>query len=173
MPNFIQTKIFTPISKAIRSHITRRVDDGIFDAKVMLGASIALDTTQNLVDYFQIGKNDKLDNREKKYLQAYKLTNAAVEGLLQLGVGALLINSKTQDFLIKTSQRRLGLPKNLSKTGKDNFRILSVLMGCVILAKRIIAPLIVTPLTAITRDYLCKKNEEKRYGQIKYLDYRG
>lgn len=174
MANFIRTRIFSPLSNAIRNHITRRVKDGHFDAKVMLGASIALDTTQNLVDYVQIGKNEKLDDREKRYLQAYKLTNAVVEGVLQLGIGTLLINNKTQEFLMKSSQKLLDIPtKQLSASRKNNFRVLSVLIGCVILAKRIIAPLIVTPLTAITRDYLSRKNAPKQHDKAPYVNYMG
>jgi hypothetical protein len=164
MSNSIQ-RILKPVSTVLQKHITRRVTDNLFDAKVILGASIALDTCQNIMDFVEIGKNKKLNENQKKYFQAAKLTSAPVSAVLQIVSGSLIINRKTQDFLIKIAQKFLGLSQNLSESGRNNFRILSVLIGCVILAKRIVAPLIVTPLIAMTRDYLNKdiKNKERPY----------
>ncbi len=63
----------------------------------------------------------------------------------------MLLNDKSQEFLLKASRKITGMPINPSKMVKNNFRILSTLLGSVILAKRIIAPLIVTPLTTYAR----------------------
>lgn len=138
-------------STALQKHITRRVNDGAFDTKTLLGAAIALDIYSNGVDYLQIKHNDNLNKRDKQYLQAYKLTNGLVEGAIQLVAGSFLLNPKTQDFLLKLSKKHTGMPVNPSKIVKNNFRILTTLFGSALLAKRIIAPLIVTPLTTYVR----------------------
>jgi len=138
-------------SKSLQKHITRGVNDGAYDTKTLLGAAIALDVFSNGVDYLQIKHNDNLKKNDKHYLEAYKLTNGLVEGVVQLVAGSIILNKKTQDFLIKFSKKHTGMPVNPSKTVKNNFRILTTLFGSAILAKRIIAPLIVTPLTTFVR----------------------
>jgi hypothetical protein len=154
MPNKIQT-LLKPLSTATQNHISKRVANGMYDAKALLGASIALDVYSNGVDYVQIGRNKKIDKHDKKYLQAYKLTNGATEGIVQLIAGTILLNNKTQEYLLNVSKKIAGMPKNPSILVKNNFRILTTLFGSIILAKRIIAPLIVTPVTA----YVRKKTE--------------
>jgi len=150
MPNRIQTML-KPISRGVQSHISKRVADGMFDAKILLGSAIALDVYSNGVDYVQIGKNKNINKHDKKYLQAYKLTNGAAEGMVQLIAGAILLNNKTQEYLLKVSKKFAGMPVNPSNLVKNNFRILTTLVGSVLIAKRIIAPLIVTPLTTYVR----------------------
>jgi len=150
LPASIKGKL-KPVSKAIQNHISRRVADGMYDAKTLLGASIAIDVYSNGVDYLQLGQNKKLNKPDKDYLKAYKLTNGTVEGIVQLGAGTMLLNNKTQECLLKLSRKLTGMPINPGKLVKNNFRILTTLFGSVILAKRIVAPLIVTPLTTYVR----------------------
>jgi len=150
MPNKIQN-ILKPISRAAQNHITKRVANGMFDAKTLLGASIAIDVYSNGVDYLQISQNKKINKQDKNYLKAYKLTNGIVEGLIQIAAGAMLLNNKSQEYLLRVSRKITGMPLNPSKMVKNNFRILTTLAGSAILAKRILAPIIVTPLTTYVR----------------------
>jgi len=142
-------------TKYIMDNIKKR-SDSLYDAKVMLGASILLDTCQNVVDYVEIGKNKKLDEKKKNYLQAYKLTNAGVEATVQLAAGSIILNRNVQDSLLKSYQRITGHIPEEGMCIKKNFRVLTVLFGCVVVAKRIIAPLIVTPLTSYIRKKINK-----------------
>lgn len=161
MPN-ITRNIIRYSSGFVRDHFKKRVENGLFDAKVMLGASIALDATQNIVDYVHIGKSKNIDESNKKYLQAYKITNALIETAVQLGAGALIINERTQNYLINLSHKLTGLPSQKYLNNpiiRNNFRILTVLVGCVVLAKRVIAPILVTPLTVDVREQL-EKNKK-------------
>ena len=155
MPNKIQ-KIMKPLSVATRNHISKRVAHGMYDAKILLGASVAVDFYSKVVDYVQFGKNEKIDKQNKKYLQAYKLTNGVVEALVQISSGSILLNNNTQEYLLKVSRKITNMPLNPSKVVKNNFRILTTLFGSVLLAKRIITPLIVTPLTTYVRKNMYK-----------------
>ena len=150
MPSNIQN-IFKPVSAAMRKHISKRTLNGLYDANVIIGASIALDVYTNGVDYVQIGRNKNIKKTDREYLRAYKLTNGVVEGALQVGAAALLLNEKTQNGLLKISRKLTGMPINPGEAVKRNFRVFSALAGCIILAKRILAPLVVTPLTTYVR----------------------
>ena len=159
MPNKIQN-IMKPLSVATRNHISKRVAHGMYDAKILLGASVAVDFYSKVVDYVQFGKNEKIDKQNKKYLQAYKLTNGVVEALVQISSGSILLNNNTQEYLLKVSRKITNMPLNPSKVVKNNFRILTTLFGSVLLAKRIITPLIVTPLTTYVRKNMYEDEED-------------
>lgn len=160
MPSKVQN-VLKPACRATRHHIIKRCMDNMYDAKVLLGASIALDIYSNTVDYIQIGQNKKINDKDKKYLQAYKLTNSAVLTVMQGAAGLFLLREKTQHSLLKFSEKITGVPvvskefdaaKNLMR--KNNFRIISTLIGSVLLIKRMIVPFLTTPLTSYVRDHL-------------------
>ncbi|GEM_PF-6572691 len=157
MPS-IPKEIFRNYVKPVLKYGTDAIKNGISenDAKFILGSSILMDTSQNVYDYVEIGKNDKLSDDHKKYLQAYKLTNAGVEATIQLAAGSIILNKKVQEHLRESYEKLTGhIPEMCIN---KNFRVLTILVGCVVLAKRIIAPLIVTPLTT----YIRKKLEDKK-----------
>lgn len=160
MPNPVQIAI-KPFSTAFQKHINKRVIDNVYDAKVLLGASIALDVYSNTVDYVQIGQNKKINEKDKKYLQAYKLTNSGIITIMQGAAGAFLLREKTQEALLKASQKLTLIPKEITPAVKNNFRVFSTLLGSILLVKRVVVPFLTTPLTSYVRDHLQKNTNNK------------
>jgi hypothetical protein len=158
MPNLFQ-KAAKPFSNALQNHISKRVFDNVYDAKVLLGTSIALDVYSNTVDYVQIGQNKKINENDKKYLQAYKLTNSGIITVMQGAAGMYILKESTQEKLIKASQKLTLVPKEITPAIKNNFRVFSTLLGSILLVKRVIVPFLTTPLTSYVRDHLQKSSK--------------
>ncbi len=154
MTSIIQSTL-KPVSKAVQSHITKRTASNLYDAKFLLGTSIALDVYSNSMDYVKISRNKKIKKEEKNYLKSYKACQTFVSTAGQLAVGTTLLNKKLQEKMFNGFKKTVGLSsKTLNSNASNTFRVLSTLAGSIVITKRILVPLIVTPLASFFKNKL-------------------
>ncbi len=152
---------FKPLN-ILKSHIEKSVASNSYAAKSLLFTTVGLDVYSNVVDYFQLSKSKKIKKDDKEYLKMFKLTNALVSSTSETAVGLIIISDKFQKLIIKgISKFEKDFAKILNKGVGENIMKISSLLGAVLFTKRIIVPLIVTPLASMFKKKINSLDENK------------
>jgi len=138
------------IGKTLQKHITHTLSNSNYAAKTLVYSAAALTLGGDMADSFQLRKNKKLKEDERKYLSAFSMTKGIISSTAQIGVGLAVLSDRTQTFI------RNGLAKISPKiaetlktnVAKKNLMSLTSLISAVIVTKRIIVPFITTPIAS-------------------------
>lgn len=155
----MNTSSINKAGNLLQRHITKCVTNNNYAAKALLFTSIGISAYSNILDSIQIGKNKEIHEDERKYLSAFKLTEAFVSTAAQATVGLAILSRKTQGFLIKQVSK-LGpkIAETLKKSAAQRHLMkFSSLIGAVVLTKRVLVPFITTPLASAVK----KRKDEK------------
>jgi hypothetical protein len=161
----------------LMNHINKCNTSNAYAAKAILASSIALDFYSNMVERDQIGKNKELKKDEKKFIQTYKLANAFISGASQAAVGLAVISDKAQNFIIKKiSNINPNFTKGLDNNAKTTIMQLSSIIAAVLVTKRVLVPLIVTPIATLLKknssDITEKNNINRSRQKQKYQGFK-
>jgi len=164
----IGRKITSSAATGLMNHISKLEHNDKYAAKAVLFTSVGLNLYSNMVDFYRIKKNKEIESEEKKYLQAFSLTNGFVSAATQLASGLAIVSDKVQGKIIKSiNWFDKGFSERLAKSSgknllKRNLLKVSSLIGAIAITKRILTPLIVTPLASMFDDKINKiKIEDK------------
>lgn len=161
----IMTNFKNRAVSGFKNHISKCAVNPKYDAKALLLATVGLNIYSNVVDYYRLKQNKEIEKEEKNYLQAFRVTNGIVSALAQTGVGLAIISDKAQNAIIKGISRFYkGFDKNLNNVGRRNLLKLTSLIGAVAITKRILTPLVVTPIASFA-DNMLNEIKEKEIGE--------
>lgn len=142
----------TPIMKTpptwIKNHVEKCIKAPGYNSKILLVSAVGLDIFGNVVDSVQIRHNKQLPKQEKKYLVAYKLVNAFISGILELIAGFVIAHPRVQAFFCEKLLKGINRNSTEFKTYSTGLNLLSTLFISTVLIKRLVAPVIITPLAA-------------------------
>jgi hypothetical protein len=159
--------IRTKAADLLIGHIKRSRESNSYAAKTLILTSAGLDVYSNVVDYQQLKKNKELKKEEREYLKAFKLTNAVVEGIAVTAAGFAVTSDRAQKAIIKGLSRiSKSFEQHLTRKTERNIMKLSSLLGAILIAKRIVAPVIVTPLASLVKDEI-HHIEKNRHSEVK------
>ena len=165
---------FKPLN-ILKNHIEKCAANNSYAAKSLLFTTVGLDIYSNMVDYFQLNKSKEIKKDDKQYLKDYKLVNAFVSATADTVVGLTIISDKSQKLIIRgISKFQKDFTKTLNKGIRENIMKISSLLGAVIFTKRILVPLIVTPLTSLFKKKINtldeNKNETLKFSYREHFD---
>lgn len=159
----IARNILNRAVNGFKNHIVKCADDDKYAAKALLLTTVGLNMYSNVVDYYQLKRNDDIKGEEKQYLQAFRITDGLVSAVTQTAAGLAIISDKAQGAIIKgISKFYKGFDKTLNKTGRRHLLKLTSLIGAIAITKRILTPLIVTPVASWANKNIRKHREEEK-----------
>ncbi len=135
-------------SKFMKKHIHKSMHDPKFLTGVLVATSVAKDVVGYGTRIITDSRNKRIPEDKKHFLTDMNITNAIVSTAAQLGV-ALVVSS---DCVQKNITEKLFSPvKNhpkIFKAASRSFLILSTLLASTVLAKRLIVPIVATPIAS-------------------------
>lgn len=138
----------------LKNHVSNYLENNSYAAKTLLFSSVALSIYSNALDYIQIDRSKDIEKKEKDYLKVFQITDGIISTAAQTAVGLAVISDKAQKFLIKNISKISPKLENTlkTKTGMGNLMKLTSLATAVILAKRVLVPLISTPMASVIKE---------------------
>lgn len=137
-----------PIQRAIEKITSNKV--GRVAAVAVLGANIIKDIAETGIDCYASLNNKKIDEKQRKFLAAYDLSEGFVTWVTQIVLGLTILRENVQKNMFEGLFRsfKSKSPKMIEKyeKGRAGFAIASSLLFSVVVGKRLIVPLIATPL---------------------------
>jgi hypothetical protein len=135
-------------SGVVRRHLDKSVSDPKYLARFLLAGSISKDIFAYTMRVRNAEKNPEIPEDKKQFVIAMDKAMGVTTTVVQLVTGGLIASEKFQNYCssklfadVASDPRRY----NLAKAG---FASLSTLFGALILAKRIVVPMISTPLAS-------------------------
>jgi len=141
---FINNK-FIPF---VNNHVIKCVKDKKINSRFILLSAVTIDTFGNFVDAYNINKNTKIPEEEKKYMVFYKIVNCLVSVATMLSLGCLLTSDPVQKELRKRLLKNIAHNKQLFNICAEGLRNFTALAGTTIFVKRLLVPFISTPITS-------------------------
>jgi hypothetical protein len=132
----------------MRSHLDKSIMDPKYLATFLLTASVAKDVFAYSLRVHNAKKNPEIPDDKKPFVIAMDKATGITTIAVQLTAGTLIASKKFQNFCcdrlfadVKSNQKMF----NLAKSG---FGAISTLFGSVVLAKRVLVPLLATPMAS-------------------------
>ena len=144
-------------STTVKKHINKCVENQDFLTKTLLVTSISKDVFAYALRVNNTLKNDEIPKDKKTFVAEMDAVTGVTTAIVQLGTGFLLANKKIQDTICKHIFSVLDNEPDKFKKASAGFKTISTLVGATLIAKRIIVPLISSPIAG----YLEKKHNQK------------
>ncbi len=146
-----------------KNHIVKCANNDTYAAKALLLTTVGLNLYSNVINYYQLTKNNDIEEEEKEFLKSFRIVNGFISVIAQTAAGLAIISDKAQRVIIKgISKFYKGFDQNLDRRGRRNLLKLSSLIGAIVLTKRILTPLVVTPIASWVDNKREKYREEKK-----------
>ena len=144
----IATKAISSIANSgfMRKNISKSITNSQFASRLLLVTSVAKDVFSYTLRIKNAKNNEEIPEDKKPFVVQMDRATRLVTALVQLSVGFLVSSNKFQNFfsskLFKNALNNPELTENLKKS----FASLSTLVVSTLLAKRLVVPLLATPL---------------------------
>jgi hypothetical protein len=155
----MKISVLKPVLKSIENHISKSRLSDSYSLKTLILADVVMDAYGNAADYVNISKNKNIPEKEKNYLKSYKIANGVMSCIIETVAGFLILGEATQKNLTKKLFGNIEKIDPLKYTAlSKGIKAFSSIVIATVIAKRIIVPFIVTPLTSVINN---KMNKDK------------
>jgi len=148
--------ISEPFIKSMQNHIEKSRLNDEHNVKIIILSMGALDFYENIVDFKNVNKNKELPAEQKKYIESYKISNAVLSPLIQVGFGLLMLKTKIHKPLSKLLFGKYEKTNPaLFKDCKLGMMIFTSVIFAALILKRLVLPMFVNPLAAYLKEKFC------------------
>lgn len=140
-------------SKSFNNHYAKVQTSPAYAARFLVVANVSKDVFGYSLRAYQTLNNNEIPNDKKPFMAALDLMSGIVTGIAQCTTGFLLSDRRLQDKICNLLFGKENNSASAFKKAKAGFVALSTLIFSMIIAKRLIVPLISTPLAS------CFKNK--------------
>ncbi len=142
------SKIVSGISNSniVKTHLDKSVANPKYLAGFLLGASITKDVFAYTIRVHNARRNDEIPSDKKPFVIALDKATGVTTAVVQLATGCLIMSDKFQNFCCSRLFKDIKDNKPKYNVARAGFTSISTLVGAVLLAKRIVVPMIATPL---------------------------
>ena len=144
-------------SNFVRKHIDNCIKKPQTLTNTLLATSISKDAFAYALRVHNTLKNDEIPDDKKSFIAKMDAVTGITTTVVQLSTGLLLASKKVQDGLCNHLFSELKDNPKKFKQASSGFRAVSTLVGATLLAKRILVPLISSPIAS----YLENKHKQK------------
>jgi hypothetical protein len=142
-----------PLIKKMQAHIEKSRLNDEYNVKFVILSMGALDLYENIVDYYNVKANKTLPKEQRKYIESYKITNAVLSPLVQVGFGLLMLKTKIHNPLSKLLFGKYEkINPSLFKDCKLGLMIFTSVIFATLILKRLILPMFVNPVASYVKD---------------------
>lgn len=142
-------------SNFVKKHINKCIENPDFLTKTLLVTSISKDVFAYALRVQNTLKNDEIPDDKKSFVAKMDAATGITTAVVQFGTGLLIANQKIQKAICKTLFSQITDERKF-KQASEGFRSVSTLIGATLIAKRVIVPLIASPIAGY---YEKKKNQ--------------
>lgn len=132
-------------SNIAKKHINKCIDNQDFLTKTLLVTSISKDVFAYALRVRNTLKNDEIPDDKKSFVAKMDAATGITTAVVQFGTGLLIANQKIQKSVCKKLFSQVTDEKKF-KQASQGFRAVSTLIGATLIAKRILVPLIASPI---------------------------
>lgn len=144
-------------SNIVKTHINKCIENPQFLTNTLLLTSISKDVFGYALRVHNTLKNDEIPKDKKSFVAKMDAVTGVTTAIVQLSTGILLANKKIQKSICNHLFSELKNNPKQFKQASSGFRAVSTLVGATLLAKRIVVPLISSPIAG----YLENKRKQK------------
>ncbi len=143
-------------SHFVKNHIEKCIKNPQFLTNTLLATSVSKDVFAYALRVHNTLKNDEIPKDKKSFVAKMDATTGIVTALVQISTGLLISNDKIQEKICKHLFSELKDNPKKFKQASQGFKTISVLIGATLIAKRVLVPLIASPIAG----YLENKNKQ-------------
>ena len=144
-------------SHIVKKHIDKCIKSPQFLTNTLLATSISKDVFAYTLRVNNTLKNKEIPEDKKSFVATMDAVTRVITALVQVSAGLLLSNKKLQEGICNRLFSELKDNPKKFKQASSGFRAVSTLVGATLLAKRIIVPLISSPIAG----YFENKHKQK------------
>ena len=158
MPQILEKKLNNfANSNFARKHINKCIEKPQFLTTTLLATSISKDVFAYSLRVHNTLKNKEIPEDKKSFVAKMDAVTGVTTTVVQLSTGLLLANKKVQSAICKRLFSELKDNPKKFKQASAGFATVSTLIGATLFAKRILVPLISSPIAG----YLENKHKQK------------
>ena len=140
-----------------KKHITKCIENPKFLTATLLATSVSKDVFAYALRVHNTVKNKEIPEDKKSFVAIMDAITGVTTAVVQLSTGFMLASDKVQKNICKHLFSELGEGTKKFKQASKGFSVVSTLVGATLFAKRIIVPLISSPIAS----YLEHKHNQK------------
>lgn len=149
-------------SPFVKKHIDKCIENPQFLTKTLLVTSISKDVFAYALRVHNTLKNDEIPEDKKSFVAKMDASTGVVTAIVQMSTGLALANKKIQGAICSRLFSTLDKNSKKFKQASAGFATVSTLVGATLFAKRIIVPLISSPIAG----YLENKHNQKQNSNL-------
>lgn len=148
-------------SSVVKRHINKCINKQDFLTKTLLVTSISKDVFAYALRVHNTMKNDEIPKDKRSFVATMDAVTGITTAVVQFGTGLLIGNEKIQGAICKRLFSELkNEPKKFEQASKG-FKTISTLIGATLFAKRILVPLIASPIAGHIENKHKQKSNSK------------
>lgn len=160
----IKISIPQPVKNMVKDHINKSLkENSKYPENFALAVNIGTGLVEAAWNIKKAHESKKLSDDEKKFLISYDVIEETLAIILQAGLGLFVLKKGVQDKLFKFIFK--GISKKTheeTKMAKKALSLVTSITASAVLGKRVLVPLIATPLSLIVKNNSNKKTPAKK-----------
>ncbi len=133
-------------SHIVKKHINKCIENKNFLTKTLLVTSVSKDVFAYALRVHNTMKNDEIPKDKKSFVAKMDATTGFTTAIVQVGTGLALASEKVQKTICKHLFKGLDENSKLYKQASSGLGVVLPLVGATLFAKRILVPLISSPI---------------------------